>query len=338
MSMKATVRSSSCDLGRRELAGDDLAEEAVRVGRHAARRLSSLSDRDAAGPRPPARDRRAPRARSSAPRPRRRARRGRVDRRAAARRGLDARIEAEHAHGTYWVAARPALAAGAGRRGRGARRAAAARSRCSPARRPPPGSPTTSPPGPHLVPPAAAAAATTYNVVAEAGRPGRRAHARLHRPPRRRARRVHLRRALRSPRSPTASPTGTPGRPTSPPSCGSSSAGRRSSPSARSRRSRPLRRWAPSCRSGGAPRSPTSRRRASCPGANDNLTAVAARARARRACCASARAGVRVILLSTGSEESFMEGMRGFARRHFASLPPDRDALRLPRDRRLPAS
>jgi Zn-dependent M28 family amino/carboxypeptidase len=34
--------------------------------------------------------------------------------------------------------------------------------------------------------------------------------------------------------------------------------------------------------------------------------------------------GVRVILLSTGSEESFMEGMRGFARRHFPSLPRDR--------------
>ncbi len=31
--------------------------------------------------------------------------------------------------------------------------------------------------------------------------------------------------------------------------------------------------------------------------------------------------GVRVLLVSTGSEESFMEGMRGFARRHFGSLP-----------------
>jgi hypothetical protein len=30
--------------------------------------------------------------------------------------------------------------------------------------------------------------------------------------------------------------------------------------------------------------------------------------------------GVRAILLSTGSEESFMEGMHGFARRHFGSL------------------
>jgi Zn-dependent M28 family amino/carboxypeptidase len=31
----------------------------------------------------------------------------------------------------------------------------------------------------------------------------------------------------------------------------------------------------------------------------------------------------RVILLSTGSEESFMEGMQGFARRHFGSLPKE---------------
>jgi Zn-dependent M28 family amino/carboxypeptidase len=31
--------------------------------------------------------------------------------------------------------------------------------------------------------------------------------------------------------------------------------------------------------------------------------------------------GVRVILLSTGSEESFMEGMQAFGRRHFPSLP-----------------
>jgi Zn-dependent M28 family amino/carboxypeptidase len=30
--------------------------------------------------------------------------------------------------------------------------------------------------------------------------------------------------------------------------------------------------------------------------------------------------GVRVILLSTGSEESFMEGMQGFGRRHFHKL------------------
>jgi Zn-dependent M28 family amino/carboxypeptidase len=31
-----------------------------------------------------------------------------------------------------------------------------------------------------------------------------------------------------------------------------------------------------------------------------------------------------VLLVSTGSEESFMEGMQAFGRRHFASLPADR--------------
>ena len=35
-------------------------------------------------------------------------------------------------------------------------------------------------------------------------------------------------------------------------------------------------------------------------------------------------AGARVLLVSTGSEESFMEGMQAFARRHFHRLPRDR--------------
>ena len=35
-------------------------------------------------------------------------------------------------------------------------------------------------------------------------------------------------------------------------------------------------------------------------------------------------AGVRVLLLSTGSEESFMEGMRGFVARHRDALPRER--------------
>jgi hypothetical protein len=33
---------------------------------------------------------------------------------------------------------------------------------------------------------------------------------------------------------------------------------------------------------------------------------------------------LRVLLVSTGSEESFMEGMQAFARRHFAALDPGR--------------
>ena len=36
--------------------------------------------------------------------------------------------------------------------------------------------------------------------------------------------------------------------------------------------------------------------------------------------------GVRVILLSTGSEESFMEGMQAFGRRHFPELARERGA------------
>lgn len=57
------------------------------------------------------------------------------------------------------------------------------------------------------------------------------------------------------------------------------------------------------------------------PGANDNLSGVAALltladALARRPC-----RHLRVLLLSTGSEESFLEGMEAFAARHFDGLP-----------------
>ena len=67
--------------------------------------------------------------------------------------------------------------------------------------------------------------------------------------------------------------------------------------------------------------------RASVPGANDNLSAVGAvialavRLRERPV------EGVRVLLISTGSEESFSEGMQGFGRRHFAELDPDRTEM-----------
>jgi hypothetical protein len=57
------------------------------------------------------------------------------------------------------------------------------------------------------------------------------------------------------------------------------------------------------------------------PGANDNLSAVAVLVGLAHALRERPVDGVRVILLSTGSEESFMEGMQGFARRHFARLP-----------------
>ena len=57
------------------------------------------------------------------------------------------------------------------------------------------------------------------------------------------------------------------------------------------------------------------------PGANDNLSSVAvlvALAHELR------QEGARVILLSTGSEEGFMEGMQGFGRRHFQDLDPSK--------------
>jgi hypothetical protein len=56
------------------------------------------------------------------------------------------------------------------------------------------------------------------------------------------------------------------------------------------------------------------------PGANDNLSAVAVLVAVAHELATRPPDGVRVILLSTGSEESFMEGMQGFGRRHFAEL------------------
>jgi hypothetical protein len=56
------------------------------------------------------------------------------------------------------------------------------------------------------------------------------------------------------------------------------------------------------------------------PGANDNLSAVAVLVALAHALREGPVEGVRVILLSTGSEESFMEGMQAFGRRHFAEL------------------
>jgi Zn-dependent M28 family amino/carboxypeptidase len=60
------------------------------------------------------------------------------------------------------------------------------------------------------------------------------------------------------------------------------------------------------------------------PGANDNLTGVATLAGLALRLAQEPVSGVRVLLVSTGSEESFMEGMQAFARRHFAALPTDR--------------
>jgi Peptidase family M28 len=59
------------------------------------------------------------------------------------------------------------------------------------------------------------------------------------------------------------------------------------------------------------------------PGANDNLSAVAVLLSLARSLEDDPVPGVRVILLSTGSEESFLEGMQAYARRHFEELERD---------------
>jgi hypothetical protein len=64
--------------------------------------------------------------------------------------------------------------------------------------------------------------------------------------------------------------------------------------------------------------------RGSVPGANDNLSAVAVLLALAERLRDRPPEGLRVLLVSTGSEESFMEGMQGFARRHFAALDPAR--------------
>jgi hypothetical protein len=64
--------------------------------------------------------------------------------------------------------------------------------------------------------------------------------------------------------------------------------------------------------------------RSTVPGANDNLTGVATVLGLARTLAERPVEGIRVLLVSTGSEESFMEGMQAFAARHFATLPVDR--------------
>ena len=63
--------------------------------------------------------------------------------------------------------------------------------------------------------------------------------------------------------------------------------------------------------------------RRTVPGANDNATGVAVLLSLAHAWVEKPPPGLRVILLST-SEESILEGMEAFARRHFPSLPTDR--------------
>lgn len=57
------------------------------------------------------------------------------------------------------------------------------------------------------------------------------------------------------------------------------------------------------------------------PAANDDASGVAGLVAVARALDERPVSGVRVLLLSAGAEESFQEGIRGFARRHFPNLP-----------------
>jgi hypothetical protein len=63
--------------------------------------------------------------------------------------------------------------------------------------------------------------------------------------------------------------------------------------------------------------------RKSVPAANDNGTAVIALLALAQRFLADPPEGIRVILLSTGSEESFSEGIKAFGERHFPELPKE---------------
>jgi hypothetical protein len=60
------------------------------------------------------------------------------------------------------------------------------------------------------------------------------------------------------------------------------------------------------------------------PGANDNLTGVATLLEVARSVADRPVPGLRLLLVSTGAEESLMEGMRAFAERHIGELAPER--------------
>jgi len=61
-------------------------------------------------------------------------------------------------------------------------------------------------------------------------------------------------------------------------------------------------------------------RRPAVPGANDNLSGVAALVCIAEAMHRDPVAGLRVVFVSAGAEEALQEGIRGFARQHFAEL------------------
>jgi Zn-dependent M28 family amino/carboxypeptidase len=65
-------------------------------------------------------------------------------------------------------------------------------------------------------------------------------------------------------------------------------------------------------------------RRPVCPGANDNLTAVAVLVALAQRLRAAPINGLRVLLVSCGAEEVLQGGIHGFAARHFSSLDRNR--------------
>jgi hypothetical protein len=64
-------------------------------------------------------------------------------------------------------------------------------------------------------------------------------------------------------------------------------------------------------------------RREVVPGANDNGTAVVAELALAQRFLEQPPEGIRVVLLSVGSEESFSEGIKAFGERHFPDLPQE---------------
>lgn len=61
-----------------------------------------------------------------------------------------------------------------------------------------------------------------------------------------------------------------------------------------------------------------------CPGANDNLTAVAVQVALAERLRSEPPEGLRVLFVSCGAEEVLQGGIHGFAARHFPSLPRER--------------
>jgi hypothetical protein len=88
---------------------------------------------------------------------------------------------------------------------------------------------------------------------------------------------------------------------------------------------RPLRRLGAAIATGYAAAMADIGARKAVPGANDNLTGVVVLLSLAHALADDPPPpGTKVLLLSTGSEESFSEGMEAFLRRNGANLPPDR--------------